>query len=99
MDREDLVNVVEARTGQSEAQARQTVSGWENQFTSLRQTASSEADSLRTGAVSAAESATDFLGTSALIGFLGLVLGALAAGFGGSVGSPEPLPANAFRRD
>lgn len=99
VDREDLVNVVAARTGQSQAEARQTVSGWETQLTSLRQTASSEVDSLQAGAVNAAESATDFLGTSALIGFLGLVLGALAAGFGGSMGSPEPLPANAFRRD
>ena len=99
VDRDDLVNVVAARTGQSEAEARQTVAGWERQFSDARQTVSAEVDSLQTGAVSAAEDATDFLGTSALIGFLALVLGAAAAGFGGSVGSPEPLPANAFRRD
>ena len=99
VDRQDLVNVVAARTGQSEAEARQTVAGWENQLTDLRQTVSTEADSLREGAVSVAEDATDFLGTSALIGFLALVLGAAAAGFGGGAGSPAPLPEHAFRRD
>ena len=98
VDREDLVNVVAARTGQSEAEARRTVAGWEGQLTGLRQTVSTEVDSLRTGAVSAAEDATDFLGTSALIGFLALVLGAAAAGFGGAKGSPDPLPEDAFAR-
>lgn len=98
VDREDLVNVVAARTGQSNAEARRTVEGWETQATSLRQTVGSEVDSLQESAVSTAEDATDFLGTSALIGFLALVLGAVAAGFGGGMGSPEPLPEDAFSR-
>ena len=51
VDRQDLVNVVAARTGQSEAEAQRTVAGWENQLTSLRQTVSTEVDSLKTGAV------------------------------------------------
>ena len=99
VDRQDLINIVAARTGQSEAEARQTVAGWESQLGGLRQDVSAGVNSLGSGAVTAAEDATDFLGTSALIGFLALILGAAAAGFGGSVGSPDPLPANAFRRD
>ncbi len=98
VDRADLVNVLAARTGMSEAEARETVTSWEAQFQSARRTVSQEVDSLQTEAVSAAESATDFLGTAALVGFFALLLGALAAGFGGGVGSPHDLPANAFAR-
>lgn len=99
VDREDLVNVLAARTDMSEAEARQTVTNWEAQFRQTRQTVSREVDSLQTQAVSAAESATDFLGTAALVGFFALLLGAISAGFGGGVGSPHDLPAGAFRRD
>lgn len=98
VDRSDLVNVITARTGLSEAEARQRVDAWEGKIQQARQTVSAEADDLREGAVSTAESATDFLGTSALIGFLALVLGAVAAGFGGKTGAPDPLPADAFRQ-
>ena len=98
VDRQDLVNVITARTGLSEAEARQRVDAWEGRLQQARRTVSAEADSLREDAVSTAESATDFLGTTALIGFLALLLGAVAAGFGGKTGSPEPLPANAFQR-
>ena len=96
VDRSDLVNVLAARTGMSQAEARQTVESWEAQFAQTRQTVSREVDTLQTQAVETAESATDFLGTAALVGFFALLLGAVAAGFGGGVGSPEDLPANAF---
>ena len=84
----------------SQAEARETVTSWESQFRQTRQTVSAEVDTLQTQAVATAEDATDFLGTAALVGFFALLLGALAAGFGGGVGSPQDLPANAFgRRD
>ena len=100
VDRSDLVNVLAARTGMSEAEARQTVTSWEAEFRQARQTVSAEVDSLQTQAVETAESATDFLGTAALVSFFALLLGAVAAGLGGGVGSPHDLPAGAFgRRD
>ena len=99
VDRDDLVNVIAARSDLSEAEARQRVDAWEGLLQAARQTVSAEVDSLRSGAVATAETATDYLGTTALIGFFALLLGALAAGFGGKTGSPDPLPAGAFRRD
>ncbi len=97
-DREDLVNVIVAETDMTEAEARQTVNEMETRFQTLRGQVSAEIDTLSTQAVSTAEDATDFLGTAALIGFLALLLGAVAAAFGGKVGAPDDLPADAFSR-
>ncbi len=98
VDRQDLVNVLVARTNLTEAEARQTVSQWESTAQSLRRSAAQTFDSLGTRAVRVSEKATDALGTAALIGFFTLLLGAAAAGFGGGAGAPHDLPAEATRR-
>ncbi len=97
-DRQDLINVLVARTDLSREEARQTVTQWENTLQQARRQVGQTLDTLGTRAVETAERATDALGTAALIGFFTLLLGAGAAGFGGALGAPDDLPVDATRR-
>lgn len=98
-NREDLIQTLAANTDLSEAEARQTVSQWEDQAASLRANVESAAQTVREEAPQVAEDATDALGTAALWAAIALLLGAVAAIAGGVVGSPHDLPAAAVRRD
>jgi hypothetical protein len=90
-DREALINVVAARTGQSREQAAQTVADWESQY---RQ-AQAKAEELKTQtaeqAREAADKAAGAVTQAALWSFVGLLLAAIAAGLGGAVGRPREL--------
>lgn len=98
-NREELVQTLAARTGMSEAEARQTVSQWEVQADAARQQIQQTVQTVREDAPQVAEDATDAVGTAALWGFFALLLGATAAVFGGLIGSPHDLPAAAVRRE
>ena len=98
VDRQDLVNVIVARTDMSEAEARQAVGRWEQQFSSVREQVGQATDDLSTQAAQTAEGVTDAIGTAAIWSFFALLLGAVAASVGGLMGSPHDLPADAFRR-
>ena len=98
-DRQDLVNVLVARTDLSEAEARQSVARWEDQAARLRRTASDAVQTIREDAPAVAGDVTDALGIAALVGFFALLLGAVAAGAGGMMGSPENLPLEAVHPD
>lgn len=99
VDRQDLINVLVARTDMSEAEARRSVSQWESQASQLQRTASDAVQTVREEAPAVAGNVTDVLGTAALIGFFALLLGAVAAGVGGMMGSPEDLPVRSTRRE
>lgn len=90
-DRDALVNVVMARTGQTREQAEQTVSNWENQY----HQAQAKAQQLKTEASDQARQAADKAAGAATKGalwsFAGLLLAAIAAGVGGAVGRPREL--------
>ena len=90
-DRDALINVVQARTGQSREQAAQTVANWENQYREaqarLEQARAQTAQQAREAADQAAAATTK----AALWSFLGLLLAAIAAGVGGAVGRPREL--------
>ena len=90
-DRDALVNIVQARTGQTREQAEQTVSNWEAQArqaqAKLEQMKTQTAQQARETAEQAADAATK----AALWSFLGLVLAAIAAGIGGAIGRPREL--------
>ncbi len=83
VDRQDLVNVLVARSDMSEAEARQTVARWEGTLGQAGQ----QLDTLRANAAETAEGATDAVGGAALAAFVALLLGALAAAFGGGMGA------------
>jgi polyhydroxyalkanoate synthesis regulator phasin/FtsZ-binding cell division protein ZapB len=96
-DREDLVNILVARTDLSREEARQTVIRWERQAEQARETIGRTARDVQRGAVVAAEDATDVIGRFAMWAFIGMLLGAIAAVAGGWVGAPHDLPIGADR--
>jgi hypothetical protein len=96
-DRQDLVNVLVARTDLSEAEARRTVRQWEGRLDRARERAGDAVERVREQAPETAEAASDALGTAALVSFLALLLGVVAAAFGGLLGSPHDLPPEALR--
>ena len=82
-DRQDLVNVLTARTDMSEAEARQTIAQYEQTLATVQ----AEADTLGAQATQVAEDTTQAVGTGALAAFFALLLGAVAASFGGGLGA------------
>jgi len=82
-DREDLVNVLTARTDMSEAEARQTIAQYEERLGAAR----AQVDTLQAQAGEAAEGATNAVGKGALAAFFALLLGAIAAAVGGGMGA------------
>jgi hypothetical protein len=100
IDRDNVVNLIVARTDLTEAQARQRVAQYEGQFEQLRSRASAEIDTLGNRAVETAESATDALSNAAWWAFLAMLIGVIAAAVGGAGGSPHDMPASpAIRRE
>ena len=97
-DREELIETVAARTGVTEAEARQSVDQWERQYEQARQGVAQAAETVQERAPEVAEDAARYVGSAALIAFFALLLGMVAAAVGGSVGSPEDLPAEAIGR-
>lgn len=98
VDREDAVNVVMKRTGKSRAEAEKTVDNWINtyqqarvKFEQTRKEAGIQARHVADDAASAASKA-------AIFGFFGLVLGAVAAGFGARMGTDSKDDYNKYDR-
>lgn len=92
-DRDALVNIVMARTGQSRTQTEQTVASYERTYQDLRakyeQTTAEAAQQARAAAGQAADAVT----TAALSGFFALLLSAIAAAVGGLLATPRDVPA------
>ncbi len=97
-NREELIQTVAARTGMTEAEARQSVNQWEQQYDQARSQVSQAVSSVQENAPEIADDAADYVGGAALIGFFALLLGMIAAAVGGSIGSPEDLPVAAAER-
>ena len=97
-NRQELIDTIVAQTDLTEAEAREAVNQWETQYEQARQQVTQAAESVREDAPQVAEDAADYVGSAALIAFFALLLGVVAAAFGGAVGSPEDLPAEAVGR-
>lgn len=97
-NRQELIDTIVAQTDLTEAEAREAVNQWESQYEQARQQVTQTAESVREDAPQVAEDAADYVGSAALIAFFALLLGVAAAAFGGAVGSPEDLPAEAAGR-
>lgn len=91
VDKQDLANVLAARTGMSQQEARQRVDEWDRRYQGLRDAASSQAEDVSQRAAEVTETATDRVGQAAIWTFVGLLLAAIAAALGGGAGAPKLL--------
>ncbi len=100
VDRDNIVDLLVARTEMDRAEARRAVANYEGTLRDMRARAGAELDTLGTQAVGAAERATDALGNAAWWAFLAMLIGVIAAAIGGAGGSPHDMPASpAIRRE
>lgn len=88
-DRETVINLLVQRTNMNRTEAETRVDQWITQYYQARQTA----QQVQQGALQTTEEAFGAISRAAIWAFIGMLLGAIAAGFGGALGSPkEPLP-------
>lgn len=86
-DREAVVNILVTRAGMSREEASGRVDSWVTRYQQIVPPGTTPAD--------IAQSVTNALSAAALWGFIAMVLGAAAAGFGGWLGAPKELEAPA----
>ena len=103
-DREAVVNIMVERTDMSRAQAEQTVDQYIERAQQASQEVQQQADQIAEEAKETAIQATDTvaatLSSAALWAFVAMLIGAIAAAFGGATGTPHDLPATpAVRRE
>ncbi len=86
VDREALVNVITARTGQSREEAGQTVDNWISSYNQARQQWEQTKDQVAQKTREAADQAASATSRAAIFTFFGLLIGLAAAGYGGKKG-------------
>jgi hypothetical protein len=91
VDQDALVNVLVARTEMSEAEARRYVEGWSDRYERAMTTVNREIDQLGNTTAEVGGDVADGIGTAAILGFVGLLIGALAGYFGGMAGRQKDL--------
>nr|WKN35419.1 hypothetical protein K4G66_23885 [Tunicatimonas sp. TK19036] len=89
VDKEAVVNVLVARTDQSEAEAQQTVDRWATQYEQAQQKFKQVKQQAETKARETAEGIASAVSTAAIAGFIGLLVGAISSGAGGMLGRPK----------
>lgn len=90
-DKEAVVNVLVARSDLSESEARSTVNGWAATYQEATSAVSQAVSEGRAEAIEMAESASGLVATASLWTFFAVVVGALVAGLGAMLGSPDRL--------
>jgi len=98
VDRDDAVNVVMKRTGKSRAEAQQTVDNWINTY---KQAAVKVEQTKKEAEVKARHLADDTASAAskaAIFGFLGLLIGVVAAGYGAKRGTDSKDDYNQYDR-
>lgn len=82
VDREEVVNVLMARTDMSREEATRTVDNWIRTYERATIEANQQARQM-------ADTTADAVAKAAIWGFLALLIGAAAAGCGGIIGTPR----------
>ncbi|MGB3547499.1 MAG: hypothetical protein WBA17_11025 [Saprospiraceae bacterium] len=90
-DQDALVNVLVNRTDMSEQEARQAVQGWSSQYQQAMAEINQTLDQAGEKAEEIGEDVADGIGTAAILGFIGMLLGAVAGYFGGITGTQRDL--------
>ncbi len=88
VDKQDVANVLAARTDMTQQEARRRVDEWDQRYQGLRQAVSSQAGSAGERASEISEGASDAVGQAAIWTFFGLLVAAIAAAVGGGIGAP-----------
>jgi hypothetical protein len=89
VDRDAAVNVVMKRTGKSRAESEQVVDNWIATAKEAQVKLKQAKDAAALKAREAGDAAASGLSKAAIFAFLGMVLGAAAAGFGGRQATPD----------
>lgn len=87
VSREDLAEVVAAKSDMSEQEAQQAVTEWKNKIEDWSQNFQAKMNEAQDQVLMQAQEATESTGRAALYGFLALLLGMIAAFIGGRLGS------------
>lgn len=98
VDREDAVNVVMKRTGKSRAEAEQTVDNWIKTYEQARVKFEQTKKEAQIKARHLADDAASAASKAAIFGFLGLVIGVVASGYGAKVGTDSKDDVNPYDR-
>ncbi len=93
-DRDAAVNVVMQRTGKSRAEAEQVVDGWIQKYSQLKTQFNQAKTKATAQARKTGEDVASAASKAGIFAFIGLVLGAAAAGFGGKTGEPHDMAVN-----
>ncbi|MGE5441330.1 MAG: hypothetical protein ACM3UR_15860 [Bacteroidota bacterium] len=91
-DRDAAVNVIMKRTGKSREEANQIVDNWIQTYNQSKQKLSTAKDSLERKARETGDTVAAAMSKAAIFAFIGLILGAVAAAFGGKLGEPHDTP-------
>ncbi len=96
-DRDAAVNVVMKRTGKSRAESEQIVDNWITTAKQAQAKLKEAKDAAALKARQAGDAAASGLSKAAIFAFIGMVLGAAAAGFGGRQATPDERLAGTVR--
>lgn len=97
-DREAAINVVVKRTGKSRAEAARTVDQWERTYQQAQAKLAQVTDQAKETAVETADAVASGASKAAWFGFIGLLLGAVAAVFGARSGTDSKDSYNKYDR-
>lgn len=98
IDREDAVNVVMKRTGKSRAESERTVDNWINTYKQAAVKFEQTKKDAEIQARHAADDAASAGSKAAIFGFIGLLIGAAAAGYGAKMGTDSKDDYNRYDR-
>lgn len=90
-DREAAVNVVMERTGKSRQESQEIVNNWVQTFEQAKANFEETKEEVALKARKTAEDVKSAVSKAGIFGFIALVLGAAAAGFGGKLGEPKDI--------
>ena len=98
VDREDAVNVVMKQTGKSRAEAQQTVDGWIKTYQQASVKVEQAKKEAEIKARHVADDAASAVSKAAIFGFIGLLIGVVASGYGAKLGTDSTDDHNQYDR-
>ena len=98
VDKEDAVNVVMKRTGKSRAEAEQTVDSWIKTYQQASVKFEQAKKEAEVKARQVADDAASAASKGAIFGFIGLLIGVVASGYGAKMGTDSKDEDNRYDR-
>ncbi|AUD05914.1 YrzE family protein [Spirosoma pollinicola] len=98
VDKEDAVNVVMKRTGKSRAEAEQTVDSWIKTYQQASAKVEQAKKEAEVKAREVADATASAASKAAIFGFLGLLIGVAASGYGAKLGTDSKDDVNQYDR-